>query len=351
MKHRDPLCVIVLAAGKGTRMKSSRAKVLHEVFYRPMLHHVLNSIAPLNPDSTVVIVGHQKEAVTAILDGYQVTCCEQREQKGTGHAVLSARPLLADFRGTLMIINGDSPLLLTEHLEQMIEAHRASTGALTIMTTTLDDPTNYGRVISDSAGAVQAVVEEKDASDQQRAVQEINAGIYLGDAEFIFGALERVTTDNVQGEMYLTDIVGIGVSDGQLVSKFTHPHPDHVLGVNSKVELARAHRELSARRNSELMAQGVTMADPVTTSVGPDVRVGSGCRIGAAVTIIGRSRIGDNCVIEPGVYLDDSEIGNEVKIGANSVVINHRVEMATRLAPLTLLDGSADNKYHTQEQP
>ena len=351
MKQSAPLCVIILAAGKGTRMKSSRAKVLHEVFYRPMLHHVLDSVTPLSPDSTIVIVGHQKEAVTGILDNYEVTCCEQREQNGTGHAVLSARSLLADFHGTLMIINGDAPLLLTEHLAQMIEAHHASNGSLTIMTTALADPTNYGRVISDSTGAVQAVVEEKDADELQRAVKEINAGIYIGDAGFIFGALDRVTTDNAQGEMYLTDIVSIGVGDGLKVNKFAHPHPNHVLGVNSQVELAQAQRELSGRRNNELMAMGVTMADPVTTSIGPDVSVGSGCRLGGAVTIIGRSRIGDNCVIEPGVYLDDVEIGDQVRIGANSVIINQRVEMATRLAPLTLLDGSADNKNHTQEQP
>ena len=349
MKQSAPLCLIVLAAGKGTRMKSSRAKVLHEVFYRPMLHHVLDSVAPLKPDSTIVIVGHQKEAVTAILDDYEVTCCEQREQKGTGHAVLSTRSLLAHFRGTLMIINGDAPLLLTEHLEQMIEAHSASGAALTIMTTTLDDPTNYGRVISNSTGAVQAVVEEKDADALQRAVQEINAGIYIGDTEFIFGALDRVTTDNAQGEMYLTDIVSIGVSDGLKVNKFEHPQPDHVLGVNSKVELAQAQRELSGRRNNELMSMGVTMADPPTISVGPEVTLGTGCRLGAAVTIVGRSRIGDNCIIEPGAYLDDAEIGSDVTIGANSVVINHRVEMATRLAPLTLLDGSGHKTNHTQE--
>ena len=137
---------MMLAAGKGTRMKSSRAKVLHELFYRPMLHHVLDSVTPLDPDSTIVIVGHQKEKVTAILDDWEVTCCEQREQNGTGHAVLCARSLLADFRGNLMIINGDAPLLLTEHLAQMIEAHHASNGSLTIMTTALADPTRAARV-------------------------------------------------------------------------------------------------------------------------------------------------------------------------------------------------------------
>lgn len=342
MEHHGKLCVIVLAAGKGTRMKSTRAKVLHEVFYRPMLHHVLDSVAPLKPEKTLVIVGHQKEAVASILEGWEVVCCEQREQKGTGHAVLSARSLLANFHDTIMIVNGDAPLLQGEHLQQMVDAHRASAARLTIMTTTLADPTNYGRIISDRSGAVQAVVEEKDANEQQRAIQEINAGIYIADAEFLFDALTRVTTDNVQGEMYLTDIVGIGVADGLAVNKFEHPHPAHVLGVNSRVELAQAQRELSGRRNNELLARGVTMLDPLTTSIGPDVIIGTGSRLGAAVTILGRSTIGDNCVIEPGVYIDNAQIGNGVKVGANSVLLNQWVAEGVTLAPLTLLDGTTN---------
>lgn len=349
METSAPLCVIVLAAGKGTRMKSARAKVLHEVFYRPMLHHVLDSIAPLEPDETIVIVGHQKEAVTSILEDREVICCEQKEQNGTGHAVLSARPLLADFQGTIMIVNGDAPLLLSEHLQQMLTTHRTSGATLTIMTTTLPDPTNYGRIISDRSGRVQAVVEEKDADEQQRRIREINAGIYIGEASFLFDALSRVTTDNAQGEMYLTDVVGIGVADGLAVNKFEHPHPAHVLGVNSRVELAQAQRELSFRRNNELMTRGVTMLDPATISVGPEVTIGDGCSLGAAVTILGRSTIGDHCVLEPGVYIDNAEIGSEVKVGANSVVIGHRVDNGASLPPLTLLDGATDQTIKNQE--
>ncbi len=351
METSAPLCVIILAAGKGTRMKSARAKVLHEVFYRPMLHHVLDSVAPLEAEKTIVIVGHQKEAVASIVEGWEVICCEQKEQQGTGHAVLSARPLLADFPGTIMIVNGDAPLLQGEHLQQMIAAHRASAARLTIMTTTLADPTNYGRVISDRSGAVQAIVEEKDADEQQRAIQEINAGIYSADAGFLFDALARVTTDNAQGEMYLTDIVGIGVADGLVINKFEHPHPAHVLGVNSRVELAQAQRELSGRRNHELLARGVAMLDPLTTSIGPGVTIGTGCCLGAAVTILGQSTIGDNCVIDPGVYIDNAQIGNGVKVGANSVVLNHRVDDGVRIAPLSLLDGSANAQHKNEEQP
>ncbi len=340
MENSPPLCVVVLAAGKGTRMKSTRAKVLHEVFYRPMLHHVLDSVKPLDPLKTVVIVGHQMEAVKSILAGYDVLFCEQKEQNGTGHAVLSAEPMFTGFSGDIMILCGDSPLLQPGHLQQMLEAHRKSAARLTILTTVLDDPSNYGRIISDAAGSVQAVVEEKDASPEQRAIQEINGGIYIGEAAFLFDALSRVTTDNAQQEMYLTDIVAIAVSDGLAVHKYEHPTPSHVLGVNSKVELALAHAEIRARRNSELMAGGVTMLDPLTTTVGSDISVGSGCTLGAQVTIIGSGSIGDNCWIEPGAYLNNTIIESDVQIGANSVITDQRVTAGTVIAPLTMLAGS-----------
>ncbi len=341
MRNRPPLALIVLAAGKGTRMKSTKAKVLHEVFYRPMLHHVLDSAAPLAPEKTIVIVGHQQEAVARILDGYDVICCEQKEQRGTGHAVLCARQPLADFAGNVMILCGDSPLLLPEHLEQMLAAHLGSGAELTIMTTSLADPSNYGRIIVDAGGAVRAVVEEKDATPAQRAISEINAGIYICDGSYLFQALRRVTTDNSQNEMYLTDIVAIAVADGLEVNRFEHPFPDHVLGVNSKVELARAHRELQARRNDTLMAGGVAISDPQTVAIGPEVSIGAECCLSSGITILGKSVIGNHCVIEPGVYLNNVSIGDNVHIGANSVVTEARIEDYTKIAPLTRLAGGA----------
>jgi bifunctional UDP-N-acetylglucosamine pyrophosphorylase/glucosamine-1-phosphate N-acetyltransferase len=186
------------------------------------------------------------------------------------------------------------------------------------------------------------VVEEKDASPDQRAIQEINGGIYIGEAAFLFDALSRVTTDNAQQEMYLTDIVAIAVGDGLVVHKFEHPHPSHVLGVNSKVELALAHAEIRSRRNSELMASGVTMLDPLTTTVGSEVSVGSGCTLGGQVTIIGCGSIGDNCRIEPGTYLNNSIIESDVQIGANCVITDRRVAAGTVIAPLTMLAADSD---------
>ena len=340
MNNKHPLAVVILAAGKGTRMKSSRAKVLHEVFYRPMLHHVLDAVAPLQAQKTIVIVGHQKALVEDSLESYEVICCEQREQNGTGHAVLCTRPLLADFSGTVMILCGDSPLLLPEHLQQMLQRHasnRASDSPLSILTTTLADPTNYGRIISDAQGAALGVVEEKDCSTEQRAIREINGGIYCAESEFLFDALDGVTTDNSQGEMYLTDIVSIAVQRGFRVQKYEHPHPEHVLGVNSKVELALAHREIQRRRNLELMAAGVTMLEPDSTAVAPPVTIGADCSLAGKVSILGRTVIGDGCVIEPGVFISNSTIGNGVHIGANSVLLDSAVDDGVALAPLTSL--------------
>lgn len=335
MDNNSSLAVIILAAGKGTRMKSTKAKVLHEVFYRPMLHHVLDATALLQPDKTIVIVGHQKEAVENILSGYEVNCCEQKEQNGTGHAVLCAKPALAGFTGNVMILCGDSPLLMPEHLAAMQELHRQRGSKLTIMTTSLETPTNYGRIISDASGNVSAVVEEKDASQQQRAIQEINAGIYIGEANFLFDALERVTTDNSQGEMYLTDIVEIGVRDGLAVEKYEHPYPDHVLGVNSKIELAQAHTEIQRRRNVDLMAQGVTMLDPASISIAPLVSIGDECYLSSQITVTGTSSIGSGCSIEPGVCINNAVIGNSVHIGANSVIGNCTIDNDQSIEPLT----------------
>lgn len=339
MSRHQPLASIVLAAGKGTRMKSTQAKVLHRVFYQPMLHHVLNAVEPLNSEKIIVVIGHQKQAVTDVLTDYDVHFCEQKEQNGTGHAVLSTQPLLADFDGEIMILCGDSPLLLAEHLEAMRKAHIQGGSKLTIMTTCLDDPTHYGRIIRDSDDSVLGVVEEKDATPVQRTIKEINAGIYISEAAFLFEALNQVTTDNSQGEMYLTDIVGIAVANKYSVHTFEHPYPSHVLGVNSKIELAQAHREIQSRRNRQLMAQGVTLEDPATTSVAPTCNIGTECHLAPRLTIKGKTEIGNRVRIEPGVYIKDSTIGDDVHIGANAVIIDAVIGDGKHIPPLTCSNG------------
>ncbi len=325
---------IILAAGKGTRMKSSKAKVLHQVFFKPMLHHVLDTVHQAAIDHCVVIVGHQKERVVESLQGYEVTPVVQEEQLGTGHAVLSAESACRD-AGLIMILCGDSPLIRPEILTKMIGYHRRSEAGLTLMTTLLDEPFGYGRIISKDDGSVAAIVEEKDATAEQRKIREVNAGIYLADRQFLFSALQGVGTDNAQGEVYLTDIVAIANDKGIGVGKFVHPAAIDVLGINSRLELAQAHRELQMRRNRELMLDGVTMYDPATTLVAPTVSLGRDCILYGGVQITGRSTLGSSCILEPGVCLHDVCTADEVFIGANSVLHNCQLERAEHIVPLT----------------
>ena len=338
MTAHSSLATIILAAGKGTRMKSSRAKVLHEVFYQPMVHQVLNAVSAMQPARSIVIVGHQHEEVERTLGDYDVTCVEQKEQNGTGHAVLCAEPFLSDFTGQVMILCGDSPLLLSRHLEEMFALHQKNGSKLTIITTRLENPSNYGRIIRDEKGNIMAVVEEKDATDSQRMIKEINAGIYCVEKSFLFEALRQVTTDNAQGEIYLTDIVAIAVNQGITVASYEHPNPDHVLGVNSRVELAQAHGEIQARRNSELMASGITMQDPLTTSVAPTATIGTDCILGPQVTITGSSTVGPGCTFEPGVFLKDALVGSNVCIGANSVLYRCRIDDDQIIPPMSCIN-------------
>jgi bifunctional UDP-N-acetylglucosamine pyrophosphorylase / glucosamine-1-phosphate N-acetyltransferase len=336
----NSLAAVVLAAGKGTRMKSSRAKVLHEVFYRPMVHHVIDAVQPLEPTPTVVVVGHQRELVEQALQSYSVVCAEQREQLGTGHAVLCAEPHLASFTGTVLILCGDSPLLLPEHLGEMLARHRSAGATLTIMTTKLDQPTNYGRILRGTDGAVTAIVEEKDATPRQRLLKEINAGLYCVEKSFLFQALGQITSDNSQQELYLTDIVGIAVNSGITVATYEHPEPFHVLGVNSRVELAQAHGELRSRRNKTLMASGITMHDPDSVSIAQTVDVAADSVLTERITVSGHTRIGTGCHLEPGVVVEEAAIGANVRIGANCVLRRCSIKDNTRIPPLTIIDGA-----------
>ena len=228
MHQNTQLSVVILAAGKGTRMKSSKAKVLHEVFYRPMLHQVLDAVKPLHPSRTVVIVGHQEEAVRNSLNSCNVTIVKQAKQLGTGHAVQMTEPLIPEDDGLVMILYGDSPLIRSFSLQDMLSQHNTQQTDITVMTTILDNPTGYGRIISDD-NSLLAIVEEKETTDQQKKIQEINSGIYLVNRKILFEALGEITPDNTQGEFYLTDIVeaadaiqrfvGCGILEGESALK------------------------------------------------------------------------------------------------------------------------------------
>lgn len=325
---------VILAAGKGTRMKSSRAKVLHEVFCKPMLHHVLDAVNGASIEHCAVIVGHQRDTVLASLLDYLFTPIIQEEQLGTGHAVLCAE---AACQGSemVMILCGDTPLIRPETLQAMITAHQRTAATLTLMTTELDTPFGYGRILSDDRNNVLEIVEEKDATPQQQAIRSINAGIYCVERDFLFSALKQVGTDNSQGEVYLTDIVAIANRQGKKVHTFSHAHAMDVLGVNSRVELAQAHRELQMRYNQKLMLAGVTMYTPETILVAPTCSVGLDTILSAGIEITGRSGIGKDCRIGTGAILHNCQIGDGAVIGSHAVLHTCRIEPAEHIPPLT----------------
>lgn len=324
---------LVLAAGKGTRMKSHRAKVLHQVFFRPMLLHVLAAAREAGLERQVVIVGHQRERVAEVLNGLDVDLVTQEEQRGTGHAVLCAEAACTS--PTVCILCGDTPLIRPETLAAMLAQHRAGGADLTLMTTELAEPFGYGRVLRDPDGGVAAIVEEKDAGPEQRRIKEINAGIYLAGRELLFDTLRRVGSDNSQGEVYLTDVVALARAMGRRVLPFVHPVPLDVLGVNSRIELAQAEAELQMRRNRELMLAGVTISQPATVSVAPGVFVGRDCHLEPQVCLDGATHLGEGCRIGCGSRLFDCDLGQGCAIGPYCVLVGCILAPGQRVAPLT----------------
>lgn len=329
------LSIVILAAGKGTRMKSNKAKVLHEVFFAPMVQHVVAAATPLVPAQTIVIVGHQQAAVEEAMKSFAVDFAVQEKQLGTGHAVLAAEKTISGDTDTILILCGDTPLIKAETLQEMYSYHLVQNAELTLMTTLLEDPTNYGRILCNASGKVQGIVEQKDATPEQLSIKEINAGIYCVDRNFLFSTLKKVGTDNSQGEVYLTDIVKIGVEAGLSVEKFTTEGSLDVLGVNSRVELADAHQELQLRRNRELMLNGVSMVNPETICVAPDSSVAPDSLLEAGVQISCGSNIEGPSKIGQGTILKNCTLGDNVTIGPYCYLENSTIDSDTILAPFT----------------
>ncbi len=314
MTTEKHFCALVLAAGLGTRMKSSRAKVLHEVLFKPMILHVMDTIRTLPLDRAYVIVGHQREKVAELLSVYDADCIIQEQQLGTGHAVLCAEEELRSMDGTVLILSGDVPLIRAETLQAMLTEHVHNKPVLTVLTTTLNDPANYGRIVRSSKGGLLGIVEEKDTTAEQKKIREINAGIYCAEIPFLFEALKKVGTDNKQGEIYLTDIVKIAIDAELRVDIFSGATSEEVLGINSRNELAKASKYLQHQKNRQLMADGVRLIDPETIFIQQGIEIGSDTSIHANVQISGNSVIGKNCSIGPDVVLHDCRIGDNAVI-------------------------------------
>lgn len=340
-----PLDVLILAAGLGTRMRSQRAKVLHSLGGRPLITHVCRTATALDPRRIHVVVGHQAEdvakAVRQELGEDGATFIRQTEQRGTGDAVMSARTALADANSTLLILSGDVPLVRAETLAALIHQHRTHRGrgaACTLLTVRLEDPAGYGRIIRDAEGRFEKIVEQKDATPDEKQVNEINAGIYCFETRSLFPALERVQPTNAQGEYYLTDVPGLLRNDGEDVAVYVHTDAREVSGINTRVELAEFERLMRQRTLRRLMLDsGVTFINPQHTYVSADAQVGRDCIIHPDVTIEGETVIGDGCEIRSGTRITNSRIGNGVTIKDHCVIVDSEIADSCTVGPFAHL--------------
>lgn len=333
-----------MAAGLGTRMKSNRAKVLHKLDGRPIISHVCKTALALSPRAVFVIVGHQADEVGAAIQkefssaAGQIAFVNQHEQRGTGDAVMAAQSELAGENRTVLVLSGDVPLVRAETLIKLLEAHRLSNAAATLLSVRLENPTGYGRIVRDAAGGFAKIVEQKDASDDERQIREINAGIYCFESTRLIDALSRIKPDNKQGEYYLTDVPGTLKDEGGHVVVFQHTDAREVSGVNTRGELAEFENLLRRSTIRKLMIEdGVTFIDPAHTYVSGEARVGRDCILHPDVHIQGQSVIGEGCEIQQGTRITDSRIGDRVTIKDHCVIIDSEIANDCAVGPFAHL--------------
>jgi bifunctional UDP-N-acetylglucosamine pyrophosphorylase/glucosamine-1-phosphate N-acetyltransferase len=316
----EHLDVVILAAGLGTRMKSKTIKVLHRAGGRAIVDYVIDLAAALTTERPIVVVGHQRERVAEHCSSRADTAV-QEEQLGTGHAVLQTAPLLERKPGprTVLVLSGDVPLTRLTTLQRLIAEHRRSANAATLLSMRLDEPASYGRIVRSSSAALEGIVEAKDASPEELKINEVNAGIYVFEESDLFDALRNVSTDNAQGEYYLTDVISILKNRGRGTGAVIADDPVEALGVNSRSELAMVEAELTRRHVEALMKEGVTFRNPSAVLIDPTVSIGADTIVYPFVTIEGNSTIGRDCVIEPGVHLKNVTIGQGVTVRTGTV--------------------------------
>ncbi|HXZ84631.1 MAG TPA: bifunctional UDP-N-acetylglucosamine diphosphorylase/glucosamine-1-phosphate N-acetyltransferase GlmU [Myxococcota bacterium] len=330
---RGDLALVLMAAGKGTRMRSRLPKVLHSICGRSILLHALEMGRELGARRRLVIVGAGEDQVREALQGQDVELVHQAEQRGTAHAALQAKAALADHDGPVLVMNGDHPLYRAATFVAMRESFEASGADLEILVTDMPNPSGYGRVLRDAGGRVVRVVEERECSDAMRRISEVNLGAYLADARLMFDLLARVRDDNDKREFYITDIVEIARALGRKVEAARADDWSESLGINTRLELARAEGLLRTRLVDQLMAGGVTLVDPETTYVEVDVEVGEDTVLAAGVTLRKGTRIGANCRIDPGVVIEGCTIGDDVWVKPGCFLERSRVGSRCELGP------------------
>jgi len=325
---------LILAAGEGTRMKSDKPKVAHEILGTPMVRWVVDAARDAGCERVIAITGHRAERVEGLLG--DIDCVRQEKQLGTGHAVMCAQEALAGSHGSLVVLSGDTPLLRASTISGLIAMRETSGAVLTLLTAHMPDPTGYGRIVRDRDGNVARIVEEKDCTPEQRAITEVNTGAYCFDSRVLFAHLDRLTTENVQGEYYLTDMVSVFVSEGLTVSATLTDDAYETIGVNSRVQLADASRVMQRRINRAHQLAGVTMIDPDLVWIGPDVSLGRDVELLPMTFLMGSTTVGDRAVIGPGSRLTDATVSHDACVDA-SVVIGAAIGPRAKVGPMAYL--------------
>jgi bifunctional UDP-N-acetylglucosamine pyrophosphorylase/glucosamine-1-phosphate N-acetyltransferase len=340
-QERDPmneqkLAAVILAAGRGTRMKSELPKVLHRVAGLPMASYPARLARALGSSPAVMVIGHGAAAVETALADEGLLFAVQSEQLGTGHALLCAREALADFTGTILLLCGDVPLLRQETVARLLAYHGTQKAAVTVLTSRLENPHGYGRIVRDGE-EVLGIVEEKDATAAEKAILEINTGIYAFEAPYVFEALCGVNCNNAQGEYYLTDVLAMARAAGRRVCALEAAAPEETLGINDRLQLAEAGTVMRRRINEELMREGVTLIDPGATYIEPGVRIGADTVIHPGVHLRGATIIGRDALIEPGVVVTDCTLADGIHLKAGSVLEGSRLGDGCTIGPMAHL--------------
>lgn len=342
MANKD-VVIVILAAGKGTRLKSSIAKVLHHAGGRSLVESVVRACLPLGAKKVVAVVGHQAEEVTALASPLGAEPVLQQPQHGTGHAMLVARRAIGNAK-VAVVLPGDAPLVRTETLKALIATHRSGNAAATILSAVVADPSGYGRILRKSQNTVAAIVEESQLTTEQREINEINSSIYCFSMEKLWPALAQVKPENKHREIYLTDAIGLLAAKGETVLAQIVPDSREVLGCNTRADLAEVDRIFRERKREELMEAGVTIQLPETVLIGPDVAAGEDTVLEPCTQLLGKTRIGARCVIRTGSVLNDAVLGDGVTVEPHTVITESRLDDNVIIGPFARLRPGAHLK-------
>lgn len=332
MEH---LMAIILAAGEGKRMRSKKAKVLHEIYGMPLVKWVHQSVRKAGIDDTVIVVGHKAQDVKERL-GDEILYAFQEKQLGTGHAVMQAQDYFVNKDGCVMVLYGDTPLITPETLKDAISFHKGNNNSATVITADVEDPTGYGRIIRSGDGSVLRIVEHKDATDEEKNIKEVNSGMYCFNISDLREALNKLDNNNSQGEYYLTDTIEILLNKGKNVGAIKIKDSDEILGINDRIQLAKAGEIIKDRILQRFMENGVTIIDPASTYIDQEVEIGMDTVIFPSTFIEGKTKIGEDCVIGPGSRIVSSQIADGVEV-KNSIVLESLIDNETKVGPFAYI--------------